>query len=136
MISIERQIEDGLASALAVVSGLNIFKSDTPTLRLLPSLVIQCSIGSEEITPNSGVFRCSASIVQSARADTTSRANFDAKFQEILQVMYQSPNLASALTTASLKVFLANIASESPSIQSSNRTWVKTLVLDISCTSI
>ena len=136
MTSIERQLEESLATALAGVTGLNIFKSDTEGARLLPSLVIQVSIGSEEIIPYSGVFRCPATITYSTRADTTTRAELDSKFHEILQVMYQSPNLASVLSTASLKVFLANVTSESPEIKSENRTWSKSLSLDISCTSI
>jgi len=136
MISIERQIENGLATALAGISGVNIYKSDTEGQRLLPNLVIQASIGSEEIIPYSGVFRCPVTITYATRADTTTRTDFDAKFQEILQVMYQEPNLASVLTTATLKVFLANVTSESPDIRAENRTWSKTLSLDISCTSI
>jgi hypothetical protein len=136
MISIERQIENGLATALAGISGVNIYKSDTEGQRLLPNLVIQASIGSEEIIPYSGVFRCPSTITYATRADTTTRTDFDAKFQDILQVMYQEPNLASVLTTATLKVFLANVASESPDIRSENRTWAKTIFLDISCTSI
>jgi len=136
MTSIERQLEESLATALSGVSGVNIFKSDTEGARLLPSVVIQVSIGSEEIIPYSGVFRCPATITYSTRADTTTRTDFDAKFQDILQVMYQEPNLASVLTTATLKVFLANVTSESPDIRSENRTWAKTIFLDISCTSI
>ena len=136
MISIERQIENGLATALAGISGVNIYKSDTEGQRLLPNIVIQASISSEEIIPYSGVFRCPATITYATRADTTTRTDFDAKFQEVLQVMYQEPNLASVLTTATLKVFLANVTSESPDIRSENRTWAKTISLDISCTSI
>jgi hypothetical protein len=136
MISIERQIENGLATALAGISGVNIYKSDTEGQRLLPNIVIQVSIGSEEVIPYSGVFRCPATITYATRADTTTRSTFDVKFQEILQVMYQSPNLASVLTTDTLKVFLANVSSESPEIRADNRTWAKTLSLDISCTSM
>ena len=136
MTSIERQLEESIATALAGVSGVNIYKSDTEGARLLPSLVIQASIGSEEIIPYSGVFRCPATIIYATRADTTTRAIFDSKFQDILQVMYQSPSLASVLTTSTLKVFLANVTSESPEIKSENRTWSKSLFLDISCTSI
>jgi len=136
MTSIERQLEESIATALAGVSGVNIYKSDTEGARLLPSLVIQASIGSEEIIPYSGVFRCPATIIYATRADTTTRTIFDSKFQDILQVMYQSPSLASVLTTSTLKVFLANVTSESPEIKSENRTWSKSLSLDISCTSI
>jgi len=136
MTSIERRLEEGLATALANVSGVNIYKSDTKGARLLPNIVIQVSIGSEEIIPYSGVFRCPTTITYATRADTTTRSVFDTKFQSILQVMYQNPSLASVLTTATLKVFLANVVSESPDIKSENRTWSKSLSIDISCTSI
>lgn len=135
MTSIERQLENGMATALSS-TGLNIFKRDTEGLRLLPSLVVESSISSEEIIPYSGVFKCPISVTYSTRADTTTRAAFDSKFQEILQIMYQSPNLASVLTTATLKVFIANVSSESPAVLSANRTWSKTISLETTCTSL
>jgi hypothetical protein len=136
MTSIERQLEDSLATALAGVSGVNIYKSDRTGERLLPSLVLQASIGSEEVVPYSGVFKCSMDMIYTVRADSTTRSVFDSKFEDILQVMYQEPNLASVLTTATLKVFLANFNQENVATQSNNRTWSKTLSLDITCTSI
>lgn len=136
MTSIERQLEDSLATALAGVSGVNIYKSDRTGERLLPSLVVQASIGSEEVVPYSGVFKCSMDMIYTVRADSTTRSVFDSKFEDILQVMYQEPNLASVLTTATLKVFLANFSQENVTTQSNNRTWSKTLSLDITCTSV
>jgi len=133
-VGIERQLEDSLASAISV-SGVNVYKSDYDGSRLLPSLVIQVGIGSEELVPFSGVFKCPATLTYSARADTTDRTELDTKWYAILQTFYQDPSIESILTTATLEVFLAKVTSESPGIITDRRIWTKTTNIDITCTS-
>lgn len=133
-VGIERQLEDSLASAISV-SGVNVYKSDYDGSRLLPSLVIQVGIGSEELVPYSGVFKCPATLAYSARADTTDRTELDTKWYAILQTFYQDPSIESILTTATLEVFLAKVTSESPGIITDRRIWTKTTNIDITCTS-
>ena len=133
-VGIERQLENGLASAISV-SGLNVYKSDYEGLRLLPSLTIQVSIGSEELVPFSGVFKCPAILTYCARADTTDRTELDSKWYAILQTFYQDPSIESILTTATLEVFQCKVMNESPGIITDRRIWIKTTNLDITCTS-
>lgn len=133
-VGIERQLEDSLASAISV-SGVNVYKSDYEGSRLLPSLVIQVGIGSEELVPYSGVFKCPATLTYSARADTTDRTELDTKWYAILQTFYQDPSIESILTTATLEVFQAKVMSESPGIITDRRIWTKTTNIDITCTS-
>lgn len=133
-VGIERQLEDSLASAIAV-SGVNIYKSDYEGLRLLPSLVIKVEIGSEELVPFSGVFLCPATLTYSARADTTTRTDLDEIWYSILQSFYQSPSIESVLTSATLQVFQCKVMNESPGIITDRRIWTKTTNLDIRCTS-
>jgi len=133
-VGIERQLEDSLASAISV-SGVNVYKSDYEGSRLLPSLVIQVGIGSEELVPFSGVFKCPATLTYSARADTTDRTELDTKWYAILQTFYQDPSIESILTTATLVVFQAKVLSESPGIITDRRIWTKTTNIDITCTS-
>lgn len=133
-VGIERQLEDSLASAISV-SGVNVYKSDYDGDRLLPSLVIQVGIGSEELVPFSGVFKCPATLTYSARADETTRATLDTKWYSILQTFYQDPSIESILTTATLEVFQAKVVSESPGIITDRRIWNKTTNLEITCTS-
>lgn len=133
-VGIERQLEDSLASAISV-SGVNIYKSDYEGQRLLPSLVIQVSIGSEELVPFSGVFLCPANLTYSARADTTTRVDLDTAWYSILQTFYQDPPIESILTTATLEVFQCKVTAESPGIITDRRIWTKTTNLDIRCTS-
>jgi hypothetical protein len=133
-VAIERELEDSLASAFSI-SGLNITKSNYDGERLLPSLTIEVSIGSEELSPNSGVFRCGGTLTYSARADTTSRLTLDSTWFSILQTFYQSPSIESVLTTNDLKVFQCRVMTESPGIINDRRIWTKTTSLDILCTS-
>lgn len=133
-VGIERQLEDSLASAISV-SGVNVYKSDYEGSRLLPSLVIQAGIGSEELVPFSGVFLCPATLTYSARADTTTRADLDTAWYAILQTFYQDPSIESILTTSTLEVFQCKVTAESPGIITDRRIWIKTTNLDIRCTS-
>lgn len=133
-VGIERQLEDSLASAISV-SGVNVYKSDYEGQRLLPSLVIQASIGSEELVPFSGVFLCPATLTYSARADITTRADLDTAWYAILQTFYQDPTIETILTTATLEVFQCKVTAESPGIITDRRIWTKTTNLDIRCTS-
>lgn len=133
-VGIERQLEDSLALAITI-SGLNVYKSDYDAPRLLPSLVIQVGIGSEELAPFSGVFLCPATLTYSARADITTRTDLDTNWYSILQAFYQDPPIESILTTSTLEVFQCKIVSESPGIITDRRIWTKTTNLSIRCTS-
>ncbi|NBV29891.1 hypothetical protein EBS02_12925 [bacterium] len=134
VVSIERQLEDSLALAISVPN-INIYKSDYSGTRLLPSITIQAKIGSEEISPYSGVFKCPITLAYSARADETDRGTLDLKWYNILQTFYQSPTIENILTTSTLKVFQCKVMSESPGIITDRRIWTKTTILDIICTS-
>jgi hypothetical protein len=94
------------------------------------------SIGSELIGPFTGVFNLTGSLTYSARADTTSRADFDSKFQELMNELYREPDLPTYLTNVtSCTFYLANVTADNPEIVSRNRTWAKTITLDINATA-
>lgn len=133
-VAIERELEDSLASAISV-AGLNITKSNHAGNRLLPSLTIEVSIGSEDLSPNSGVFKCGGTLTYSARADTTTREELDSTWFALLQTFYQSPSIESILTTNDLKVFQCKVLNETPGIINDRRIWTKTTTLDILCSS-
>ena len=86
--------------------------------------------------PFSGVFRTPASITYVARADTTARADFDAKFYDILEQLYRDPDLASYLTTNSnITFYVAKVTDDAPSVTSQNRAWSRAMTLDIIATA-
>jgi phospholipid N-methyltransferase len=102
----------------------------------MPNIVVQATIGSEELGPFTGVFKTPATLTYTARADTTSRTDFDAKFYDILEQLYRSPDLASYITTATnITCYLAKITSEGNSVVGNNRTWNRSITLDVMATA-
>jgi len=136
MASIEREVENALLNVVSGVTGVNFYTSERGTARTMPSVTVQASIGSEELSPFSGVFKTPASIIYVARADTTARADFDSKFYSILEQLYRSPDLASYLTSNSnITFYVAKVTDDSPSVIGQNRTWSRAMTLDIMATA-
>ena len=136
MASIERETEKGLLNVVSAITGVNAYTSERSGARTLPSLVIQAQIGNELIGPFTGVFKVPAIITYTEKADLISRSNFDLKFQNIINEFYRNPDLPTYLTNATSATFyLAKVTSESPRISAYNRTWSKSITLDINVTA-
>jgi hypothetical protein len=136
MASIEREVENALLNVVSGISGVNFYTSERELARTIPSITVQASIGGEELSPFSGVFKTPTSITYVARADTTARADFDAKFYDILEQLYRDPDLASYLTTNSnITFYVAKVTGDTPAVISQNRTWSRAMTLDITATA-
>ena len=136
MASIEREVEKGLLNAVSGVAGFNPYTSERENPRLLPHLVARASIGPELLGPFTGVFSVPATLTYTARADSISRTAFDTKFQAIMAQLYRDPDLPTYMTNVtSCTIYLAKVTSESPEIVARNRTWAKTITLDINATA-
>ena len=136
MASIEKEVENALLNVVSGVTGVNFFTSERGTARTMPSVTVQASISGEELVPFSGVFKTPATITYVARADTTARTAFDAKFYDILEQLYRSPDLASYLTTNSnITFYVAKVTGDNPAVISQNRTWSRAMTLDITATA-
>ena len=136
MASIEREVENALLNVVSGITGVNFFTSERGTARTMPSVTVQAQIGSEELVPFSGVFKTPATLAFVARADTISRADFDAKFYDILEQLYRDPDLASYLTDHSnITFYVAKVTGDTPAVISQNRTWSRTMTLDIMATA-
>ena len=139
IISIEKEVENSLANAItsAGVTGVNIFTSTVDSVRLLPFVIIEAKINSEEVGPFTGIFDLTATISYVARADTSNNQDYDSKFFEIQQAFYTDPNLASQMTTASdsLLFYIANINSIGQRIVAPTRTWAKDIIMDVKVTA-
>ena len=136
MASIEKEVEKGLLNAVSGVTGVNPYTSERGSPRTLPSLVAQAQIGTELLGPLTGLFSVPATLTYTARADSLSHAAFDAKFQSIMNQLYRDPDLPTYMTNVtSISVYLAKVTGESPQIIARNRTWAKTVTLDINATA-
>lgn len=138
--SIKTRIEEDIygvatsSSAIDTLSPLNAFNP-----REYPFIVTTAERANPElITSFSGVYDWKVEILYVARADTTSRDTFDNNFQQILGTLYKTGGLASDLTaySPSLKYYIASVSSITPTIKSKTRTWEKSIILDVKCTTI
>lgn len=137
--SIENEVETQILNAIttAGVTGVNLYGGDRRGLKLIPYVYADAEINSEEFQQYTGVFACIANIRYTARADTSSNASFDSKFQEILQAFYTEPKIADQMTSASPSVvfYLANIQKITPIVTSATRTWSREIVMQLEVTS-
>lgn len=131
MASIEREVELALINAISA-AGVTSYTSERDTARLLPNVTAKATITNEVLGPFTGVFGLSANLSYISKADTTSRAGFDHEFETIVQELYQSPTLASYMTSHSnVTVYKASINSKTGSIVATNRTWKRDINLSI-----
>lgn len=136
MASIEREVENGLLSAVSGVTGINKFTSERGNARTMPYVIAQAVITNEQLGVFTGVFGLSASLTYVARADDTSRQAFDSKYQAIVDELYRNPNLPAYITSASnITVYQAKVTQEEPTINATNRSWQKAVTLDIVATA-
>jgi len=136
MASIEREVENGLISAINSVTGLSYYTSERESPRTLPFVSARASISNEQLGTFTGVFGLSAVVSYHQRADSVTRGSFDSAFQAIMGKFYTSPNLAGEMTSSTnITVYNAKVTSETPSIISTNRTWAKDITLDIVATA-
>ena len=133
MASIEREVELALLNVVSAASIPHTYTSERNAPRLLPNLVAKATLENEILAPFSGVFDIKGTLTYSARADTGTRAGFDHEAQTIIQELYREPALPSVMTgTSNLNVYKATISSEGQTIVSPNRTWQRTIELEIS----
>lgn len=137
--SIENEVETQILNAISTagVTGVNLYGGDRRGLKLIPYVYADSEINSEEFEQFTGIFKLTANIRYTARADTTLNTSFDSKFQQILQAFYTQPNLAGQMTSASNSVtfYVANVKGISPIVNSATRTWSKEIIMELEVTS-
>ncbi|NBS74051.1 MAG: hypothetical protein EBT78_14120 [Betaproteobacteria bacterium] len=138
--SIKTQIEEDIYGVAISGQAIDILpNSNAFNPKQYPFITINAERANPElITSFSGVWDWKVQILYVARADITSRNIFDNNFQKILELLYTTDGLASDLTaySPSLKYYIASVSSVTPTIKSKTRTWEKSIILDVKCTTI
>jgi hypothetical protein len=130
MITPQFKIEDALASLLTPISGLNVFVSNRIGSRLFPYVTVKASLGKQYISPYSGVFEVTAEINYSDSATRITQASFDATYYDIFATLYSNNNTLVAKVQnnlTNLKIFMARITSQNPTIRSDKKAWQRGL---------
>lgn len=132
-------VEDALAGLLTPITGLNVYVSNRRGARFFPYATIKAQIGSQLIVPTSGVFEIPVELSYSDSAVRTTQATFESNYFDIFSALYNPiPTLALKIQNKSenIKIFMARITSQTPTIRTDKRAWVRGLSLSVICTPI
>lgn len=130
-------VEDALAGLLTPITGLNVYVSNRRGARFFPYVTIRAQIGSQLIVPTSGVFEIPVELSYSDSAVRTTQATFESNYFDIFSALYDPiPTLALKIQDKSenIKIFMARITSQTPTVRIDKRAWVRGLNLSVICT--
>jgi len=131
-------IEDALEAILTPISGLNVYVSNRRGARFFPYVTIRAQIGSQLIVPDSGVFEVPIELSYSDSAVRTNQATFESNYFEIFATLYEAnaDTLKQKIEdeTNLLKVYTARITSQTPTVRTDKRAWVRGLNLSVIAT--
>ena len=135
--STQYNVEDAVASLLAGIPGLNVYKSNRIGKRLFPYATVQSSINTQLLGPYTGVYDLNVSVNYSNTAAKISQENFDSDYCQIFEAFYEeSPTLVVKIQNKILntKVYMARITSQTPTIRTDKEAWQRGLTLNVFAT--
>lgn len=135
--STQYNVEDAVADLLSGISGLNVYTTNRTGKRLFPYATVQCSINNQLLGPYTGVYDLNVSVNYSDTAAKISQEAFDSAYCQIFEAFYEeNPTLAYKIQNEVLdtKIYMARIASQTPTIRTDKRAWQRGLVLNVFAT--
>ena len=135
--STQYNVEDAVSGLLGGISGLNVYKSNRTGKRLFPYATVQCSINGQLLGPYTGVYDLNVSVNYSDTAAKVSQENFDSTYCQIFEAFYEeTPTLALKIQNEVLntKIYMARIASQTPTIRTDKDAWQRGLTLNVFAT--
>jgi hypothetical protein len=128
----EYQVEQSVASLFSAVTGVNIYTSTRTGSKLFPYITIYAQPTRQLITPYSGVFQMEVAVDYSDSSAKISSSDFDNTYLDAFASLYGTGNtLAFEIqdNSTDIKVYMARISSQSPTIQIAKRAWKRGLVI-------
>lgn len=135
--STQYNVEDAVSDLLGGISGLNVYKSNRTGKRLFPYATVQCSINGQLLGPYTGVYDLNVSVNYSDTAAKVGQENFDSTYCQIFEAFYEeTPTLALKIQNEVLntKIYMARIASQTPTIRTDKDAWQRGLTLNVFAT--
>jgi len=126
------QLEQSVASLFSAVTGVNVYTTRRTGARLFPYITISARPAGQLVTPYSGVYRMEVAVDYSDTTAKTSSSTFDETYLDIFASLYGTQNdLAFEIQDSSvdLKVYMARISSQTPTIQATKSAWKRGLVI-------
>lgn len=130
--SMEYQLEEAITPLFSAVNGLNIYTTNRTGARVFPYVSISAKSLRQLIDPYSGVYELSVSIEYSQTAAKYDQDEFDGQYLEVFSSLY-SPDLPLNAKiqehATDIKIYMARISAQSPTIETAKRAWKKGIVV-------
>lgn len=130
--SAEYQLEQAIVPLFSSVAGLNVYTTNRTGARLFPYVSISATPVRQLIGPYSGVYEMNVAINYSQTSAKYTETQFDEQYLDIFGCLYGVPvELFAKIqdNTTDLKIYMARISAQNPTINTGKRAWQKGLVI-------
>ena len=117
---------------LSTVTGVNVYTTTRTGAKLFPYIAISARPVRQLVTPYSGVYDMQVSVDYSDTSAKVSFSTFDSTYLDIFACLYgtgQSLQFEIQDNSTDLKVYMARISSQTPTIEVGKRAWKRGLVI-------
>ena len=131
--SAEYQLEQAIVPLFSAVTGLNVYTTSRTGSRLFPYVSISATPARQLISPYSGVYEMNVAINYSQTSAKYSETQFDEQYLDIFGSLYSTPVELQAKiqdNTTDLKIYMARISAQNPTINTGKRAWQRGLVIN------
>lgn len=131
------EVEDALVRLLSDYSGLNVYTTNRTGKRLFPYATISASVNTQLLGNYTGVYDLSVAINYSNTSAKVTQEDFDSEYCQIFESLYEeTPTLVDKIQDRIIntKIYMARIASQSPTRRTDKRAWQRGLVVSIMAT--
>jgi hypothetical protein len=126
------QLEQSVASLFSAVTGVNVYTTTRIGAKLFPYIAISAKPVRQLVTPYSGVYEMEVSVDYSDTSAKVSANVFDATYLDIFASLYgtgETLKFEIQDNSIDLKVYMARISSQTPTIQIAKTAWRRGLVV-------
>jgi hypothetical protein len=126
------QLEQSIASLFTTVTGVNVYTTTRTGAKLFPYIAISARPIRQLVTPYSGVYDMQVSVDYSDTSAKVSFSTFDSTYLDIFACLYGTgTDLAFEIqdNSVDLRVYMARISSQTPTIEVGKRAWRRGLVI-------
>lgn len=131
--SAEYQLEQAIMPLFASIAGLNVYTTNRTGSKILPSVTISAKTLRQLVSPYSGVYEMSVAINYTQTSAKYSETQFDEQYLDIFGSLYSTPTeleIKIQDNTTDLKIYMARISAQSPTIIVNKKAWQKGLVIN------
>lgn len=128
----EYQLEQAIVPLFSSITGLNVYTTNRTGEKLFPYVSISAKPARQLVNPYSGVYEMAVAVNYANTSAKYTSSQVDEQYLEIFEDLY-SPipelNIKIQDGATDLRIYMARISSQTPSIIVNKRAWVRGLVI-------